>query len=416
MKVSKVSSVLKGKMSSLLTHIALETKRVASTNGGEHAGPCPRCGGTDRFRLWPDEDETGRFWCRGCEWSGDGIDLLRSDAGGALTFAEACRALGVGYKIDARGDGQASWPGDGGAQRFPRPPKPPAAPRLLRPPGVQWQERARAFVEECRRALWQDTAAARSARSYLTGRGLTEETIRAAGLGVNTRARRPLRTNWGLEPREEKRDGGCLWLPRGIVIPWWESGEEGARLWKVVVRRPRGDVANGGGPKYVQAAAVRPPSEDGPGWASNALYGASALRPGRPAVLVEGAFDALAVMQEARTAAPFPKGRALVAAVACGTAGGRRPRWIAQLARCYPVLIAFDVDENGAGEEAATYWAELLPNAVRHAPAGAAGDPADMLRAGEDLRAWISKGLRAADAGARLRLAPLPEYASPPIR
>ena len=30
-------------------------KRVANTNGGEWAGPCPFCGGEDRFRVWPDE-------------------------------------------------------------------------------------------------------------------------------------------------------------------------------------------------------------------------------------------------------------------------------------------------------------------------------------------------------------------------
>ena len=28
-------------------------RKVAATNGGEWAGPCPFCGGDDRFRLWP---------------------------------------------------------------------------------------------------------------------------------------------------------------------------------------------------------------------------------------------------------------------------------------------------------------------------------------------------------------------------
>jgi len=28
-------------------------KRVATTGGGEYAGPCPMCGGRDRFRKWP---------------------------------------------------------------------------------------------------------------------------------------------------------------------------------------------------------------------------------------------------------------------------------------------------------------------------------------------------------------------------
>ena len=38
-------------------------KKVASTGGGEYAGPCPFCGGRDRFRVQP---LRGRWWCRGC--------------------------------------------------------------------------------------------------------------------------------------------------------------------------------------------------------------------------------------------------------------------------------------------------------------------------------------------------------------
>src|ERR687886_594278 len=38
-------------------------KKVAMTGGGEHAGPCPFCGGRDRFRVQP---ARGRWWCRGC--------------------------------------------------------------------------------------------------------------------------------------------------------------------------------------------------------------------------------------------------------------------------------------------------------------------------------------------------------------
>jgi phage/plasmid primase-like uncharacterized protein len=68
-------------------------KHVASTNGGEYAGPCPWCGGTDRFRVWPNEGETGRYWCRQCQRSGDGIQFLRDVHG--ITYRDACRMLGV---------------------------------------------------------------------------------------------------------------------------------------------------------------------------------------------------------------------------------------------------------------------------------------------------------------------------------
>ena len=49
-------------------------RRVASTNGGEWAGPCPLCGGEDRLRVWP-TPRTGKpgAWCRRCEASGDAL-------------------------------------------------------------------------------------------------------------------------------------------------------------------------------------------------------------------------------------------------------------------------------------------------------------------------------------------------------
>lgn len=50
-------------------------KRVAATNGGEWAGPCPVCGGDDRLRAWPDPREGNpRAWCRQCGRAGDVLD------------------------------------------------------------------------------------------------------------------------------------------------------------------------------------------------------------------------------------------------------------------------------------------------------------------------------------------------------
>lgn len=45
-------------------------KRTGATHGGEHHGPCPLCGGTDRFMLWPRE---GSAWCRRCQRHGDAL-------------------------------------------------------------------------------------------------------------------------------------------------------------------------------------------------------------------------------------------------------------------------------------------------------------------------------------------------------
>ena len=79
----------------------------------------------------------------------------------------------------------------------------------------------------------------------------------------------------------------------------------------------------------------------------------------------------------------------VVAPVATGsTCGGRHWRWRACLAQASVVLVASDDDE--AGERAAGWWLEALPGVWRLAPGG---DLGDMLVAGEDVRAWVERGL-----------------------
>jgi len=57
-------------------------QRVAATNGGEWAGPCPVCGGDDRLRAWPDPREGNpRAWCRKCGRAGDVLDWAAWVAG-----------------------------------------------------------------------------------------------------------------------------------------------------------------------------------------------------------------------------------------------------------------------------------------------------------------------------------------------
>lgn len=65
-------------------------------------GPCPMCGGTDRYR-WDDKDSTGSYFCSQCG-PGSGMTLLMKFHG--WTFKEACGKvdafLGHNYTIDAR--------------------------------------------------------------------------------------------------------------------------------------------------------------------------------------------------------------------------------------------------------------------------------------------------------------------------
>lgn len=70
-------------------------RKVSHHDGGEWAGPCPKCGGVDRFRCWPESSRSVKFWCRGCGFRGDAIDYLRKVRG--MSFRDACRATGKDY-------------------------------------------------------------------------------------------------------------------------------------------------------------------------------------------------------------------------------------------------------------------------------------------------------------------------------
>ncbi len=83
-------------------------KRVAATNGGEWAGPCPMCGGDDRLRAWPNPREGHpRAWCRQCHRSGDVLDwstwLSGRDPNARGSIAQSLRD--AGYLEAARASG-----------------------------------------------------------------------------------------------------------------------------------------------------------------------------------------------------------------------------------------------------------------------------------------------------------------------
>jgi DNA primase len=289
-------------------------RKVAATHGGEYAGACPFCGGRDRFRAWPASDKP-RWWCRQCGRKGDAIQFLRDREG--LTFREACERLGHPLPEVPR------------RRRAPKPSP------LARPPRETWQARARAFVDACERALWLPVGA--EVRAYVRGRVLRDDTLQAAHIGYHAEARHEPWELWGLTP-EPQRKG--IWLPRGLVFPWWSSGT----LWRVTFRRlaPPGTAVqelgqvDGNSHFTVQGSA-------------NLLYNIDGVWPNVPAVLVEAPLDALSIIQEAGD---------LVAVVAASTGWGRLERWIGRLALASVVLLSFDADD--AGKSAAAWWQKAL--------------------------------------------------------
>lgn len=330
----------------LLALTGADPRPAAHTNGGEHKGPCPLCGGHDRLAVWPRHPSgRGRWWCRQCGQGGDAIDLVRTRDG--LTFPEAVRALGGDPAAMSR---CRPAPGSVQAPAVSRPPEPP---RPSDPPSTAWQARATAIAERARARLWEPDS---WALGELRRRGFSDEVIRSAGLGDVAKGWRDPGRLWGLG--EEMR----VWIPRGILIPWVAGGQ----LWRLNIRRPSED----GDPKYIGPA----------GW-TNSLYNVDAVRPDRPVIMVEGELDALTIQQAAGD---------LVTPVATGSAvGGRVLRWIARLATASAVLVAFDADP--PGDRAVAYWTDVLPNARRWRPYWS--DANAMATGGADLRGWISAAL-----------------------
>lgn len=284
----------------------------------------------------------------GVHWH-DAIDYVRRRYG--IDFRAACALLAI----------QAP------AQRSPLPP---VAPTPVKPPSDQWCITAERVLSDAFDQLYEVSD---KPLAWLLSRGFTEETIAKALLGYNPADRWMRREEWGLPPlRDQRGRKQQVWLPRGIVIPWFIGRGHDAVIWKLMIRRPL---------TAAQKVAGESPYIQIPG-GSNALYNADALERGKPAMLVEGVFDALAVRQAAGN---------LVAPVATGTTGARRIRWLATLVRAPLVLVSYDNDT--AGEHAAAYWQQVLPETTRRwRPYW--DDPAAMLTDQGDVRVWVEDGLR----------------------
>ena len=325
------------------------TLRRESTTS--RCGPCPSCKGTDRFVVRLKSRRGRPIWqCRQCheKW-GDAADFLVF-VGQAATIGEALRLLGSDAPTGDRPE--------------PRPIEPPEP---VTPPPSAWQERGRSFADYARRVLWSDAGAA--GLELLRRRGLSDDAIRAAGLGYNPKAISDDPRRWGIEPDPDDDKG--VWLPVGVVVPAYI----GESLWYVKVRVGPGDYRH-----------VR-------GGRGATLYNADVLQPRRPAVLVESELDALALQQVAGD---------LAAAVATGTTNGaHKLKWLARVNLASLVLIALDNDPNRAGEKAAPWWLDALgEKARRWAPTRK--DPGDILKedGADALRAWVVAGLEGHAAAA----------------
>lgn len=300
-------------------------------------GPAPLRGG--RAYLWkcPFHNEQKGFslavWANGyrcfgaCDTSGDALDWLTNYR--RLSFVEALRVLGERVEdISPVGRKCLKSPSE--------------------PPEWDWQHRVERIVSQAEETLWSEMG--EPALNYLTGRGLTTRTIRAARLGYVPGDFRSWRVMEGMD------------VPCGITIPWFAS----SALWAVKVRRAYGT------PKYQQIK----------GGNVNGLYGADQLADREVALFCEGEFDTLLARQEAGD---------LVAPVTLSSATAiLSSRWYAELTHCHTILVAYDRDT--AGEKGANRLLSLSPR-FRPIEVPSGKDITEFYLNGGDVYTWIEKEL-----------------------
>lgn len=335
----------------------LPAGQFKNKGGGEWAGPCPSCGGRDRFIVWPEHrsgSTGGRFLCRGCTpEGGDCIQFLRDFQG--MSYPEACEALKVRPR---QNDGALAVRPQAAARTW--------VPEPERLPSEMWRRRAATFLAECGAAL--DTEAA---RDTLRGRSLAFDFARRHGLGWNPADRYETPEAWGLEPwLNDKGNQGKIYLPAGLVVPTFRKTGSVA----VKIRR-RNWQPGDAWPKY---QAIK-------GGGNGALIlGKSGL----PVVLVESELDALLIAQEASD---------LCAVMALGSASNRPHVAAADFLKSSPaILVALDFDKpdakgQRAGARAWLWWKEHFQQARRWPPA-IEKDPLEMHKAGVPVRVWIEAG------------------------
>lgn len=319
---------------------------AAHTNGGEFKGPCPWCGGDDRFTVWP---IMGKYICRKCDKSGDAIQYLRDFRN--MTYFEACAAAGVEPEIREKVFGLSSKPIEW-------------KPREVRPVSVDWQTRATAFLFGAFKNLMSGTCKPR--REWLNNRGIKNETIKACRLGWNPRSVSFDRASWGL-PVENGKNGKpkSVWIPEGLIIPYFEDG----KLVRLRIRQENPTTSD----RYILV----------PG-SSMAFFNhaGSVFDKERPSMVDESELDGILVQQEAGE---------LVNVFSIGNSTARPDQAThGMLIRCPWVFASLDCDDAGAKET--KWWVKQYDARVWTVPAGK--DPGEAVEEfGVNIKTWVQAGI-----------------------
>jgi len=306
-------------------------------------GPCPFCGGEDRFQL--KQGTAGWVWfCRGC---GEGKYHNAVDFAARLFPGEA---LPAAVRRIA------------GQEVLERPSRPLNAPKASPvDPAAGLLPAWKNVIEYGQSLLW--SPAGRPALDYLHARGFTERTLRSPWH----------RIGWS----EGRKIDGC-WVERGIVLPCFRLDMQMQIAWidYIKVRRL---------PKQTwlyhseREEKYRKLAGGGPG-----LYGYHWINVDIVFV-TEGEFDALVLFQEACD---------LVGSCTLGSASERLDiaRWGLDFLPVAQIYLAYDNDT--AGKAGAEAWGSLGGRVLHARVPAPYKDINDYFTAGGDVAAWVMETLR----------------------
>lgn len=340
-----------------LLQTSTQVKWVASTAGGEFAGPCPFCSdhGRDRFRVQPNRQPFGLWMCRHCtsgRWQ-DAISLGQRLWPG-IKFAEVCQRL-VNGTLPTR----TMTPISNGTPAY-------------IPPGESFQVDGKMAIETFHRFLWE--SAGEEARDYLAQRGIREMTMKNFKLGFSPGAQI-----------------GELYIPRGVVIPCVVSGE----VWYMKVALLPGQMV-----KCEGCSSKVPARESCPrcgktnkyrgvrGNRPAAIFNANWLAGSDYALFVEGELDAMIAHQGLNDVLPC---------VTIGSAGNRLDlaTWGRYLLPIKHMLVCYDNDS--AGRTGAETFAQMTSRVHRMTLPEGFKDLNEWYLAGGDLWQWICPALNEVD-------------------
>ena len=351
----------KEEMMNILDILDQEYKKVASTNGGEWAGPCPWCGGRDRFRIWPEHQgpgQGGRYLCRQCGRSGVAIQFLRDFQG--TSFGDAYRTVTgqnpPNSSLARRGKQKSNSGQKTRTQgQF--------QPQNYVLPNRKWLDQAGDLTEKAYQSLLEY----RPGLEYLKQRGFNENFIREWRFGWILEDKFYSLQRWGLEGPKNKR----VWVPQGLLIPMWQCLYDSPfpDVIKIKIRRPEEERKKfNPDAKYWQIKGS---------YAGPVILSQSGWNHRLPCVVVESELDGLLLLQDCGD---------LTNIICLGSAGIKPDKKSSALLKsAQEIILATDADAAGIGA-----WDWWLQNFGQKSKIGMLSykDIGEMKQSGANLREW----------------------------